>query len=127
MSYERSPISPMSERASSQPWDHLALCVYCFIGLAAAALALRIQVVYAPSPWTHLLVALPPVFVACILPLRLLKVWLSRAKEAPERATPDRDDAPTVAAIGPFVVTRKPSCKFSASADEARTRERKES
>jgi uncharacterized protein (DUF983 family) len=58
----------------------LGFYVICFIGLVGVALVCRIQVAYSPSIWVHLVIALPTVLLACLLPIRLLKGWLARSR-----------------------------------------------
>lgn len=62
-------------RSSTEPADRLGFYVIGFIGIVGVALALWIQLAYSPSIWTHLIAAVPPVLLACLLPI-LLKGWL---------------------------------------------------
>lgn len=83
------------ENSSAKPTDRLAFFLICFICLTGVALVCQIQVAYAPSIWVHLFIALPPVLLACLLPIWLLKGWLIRSRpcfEAEERKN-NRDDA----------------------------------
>ena len=68
------------ENSSAKPTDPLAFLLICFICLTGVALVCRIQVAYSPSIWVHLFIALPPVLLACLLPIRLLKGWLIRSR-----------------------------------------------
>ncbi len=56
--------------------DPLASFLIAFICATGMALACMIQFTYAPSMWTHLLIALPPVLLICLLSLRPLKAGL---------------------------------------------------
>lgn len=60
--------------------DRLGVYVICFICIVGVALVCRIQIAYAPSLWAHLAVALPPVLLACLLPILLLKGRLTRRR-----------------------------------------------
>lgn len=62
--------------------DRLGLFVFSFIGLVGVALACSIQLAYSPSIWTHLCIALPPVLLSCVLPIRLLRGWIVRNRFA---------------------------------------------
>lgn len=96
------PLSPSNsglgqglENSSAKPADRLAFFLICFICFTGVALVCRIQVAYSPSIWAHLFIALPPVLLACLLPIRLLKGWPIRSRfyfEAEERKI-DRDCA----------------------------------
>ena len=77
-------------RSLSMPTDCLGFYVICFIGIVGVALACRIQVAYSPSIWVHLVIALPPVLLGCLLPIRLLKGWLNR-KLVPLRGGSETD------------------------------------
>lgn len=69
------PVHPPTE-----PKDRLGVYVICFICIVGVALVCRIQIAYSPSIWAHLLIALPPVLLACLLPIRLLNGWLTRSR-----------------------------------------------
>jgi len=73
-----------SVHSSIEPTDRLGLYVICFIGMVGVALVCRIQLAYSPSIWTHLITALPPVLLACLLPVRLLRGWLTRSRSPSE-------------------------------------------
>ena len=62
------------------PKDRLGVYVICFICIVGIALVCRIQIAYAPSLWAHLVIALPPVLLACVLPILLLKGRLTRSR-----------------------------------------------
>jgi hypothetical protein len=91
MTYLMPLTSQVEEQAPVKPNDHLAAVVYWVIGVTGAALACRIHFAYAPSGWVHLLVALPPVLIACVLPMRLLQGWLSRGNEKSDRSSVESD------------------------------------
>lgn len=55
------------------PKDRLGVYVICLICIVGVALVCGIQIAYAPSLWAHLVIALPPVLLACVLPILLLK------------------------------------------------------
>lgn len=80
------PLSPSKTgvfgpaHASTEPKDRLGVYVMCFIGMVGVALACRIQIVYAPSMWAHLVIALPPVLLACLLPVWLLTRRLAKSR-----------------------------------------------
>jgi uncharacterized protein (DUF983 family) len=85
MTYQMPLMSQVKTRAPAKPDDHLAVVVYWIIALTGAALACRIHLAYATSVRVHLLVALPPVLIACVMPMRLLQGWLSRGHEEAKR------------------------------------------
>lgn len=62
------------------PKDRLGVYVICFVGIIGIALVCRIQIAYAPSIWAHLVIALPIVLLACLLPILLLKGRLTRSR-----------------------------------------------
>ena len=58
--------------------DRAAMLVFGMVCAVGAALVGMIQLAYAPSITTHLFVALPPVTLACLLPLWLVKGWMAK-------------------------------------------------
>jgi hypothetical protein len=85
MTYQTSLKSWGKRQTPGKPSGHLSAVVYWFLGLTGAALACRIHLAYAPSVWVHLLVGIPPVLIACVMPMRLLQGWLSREHEEAKR------------------------------------------
>jgi len=90
-------MSRVKRQTPGNPNDHLSAVVYWFLGLTGAALACRIHLAYAPSVWVHLLVGLPPVLIACVMPLRLLQGWLSRGHEEAKRPSTLHSEVAAVA------------------------------
>lgn len=64
------------DQSFADPADGAAFFVLCFGCVPAAALAVWIEVVFAPPFWVHLAVSLPFLLVTSILPLRPLKGFL---------------------------------------------------
>lgn len=64
-------------QSPTEPKDRLGVCFICIVGIA---LVCRIQIAYSPSIGAHLVIALPPVLLASILPIMLLKGWLTRSR-----------------------------------------------
>lgn len=75
------PMITTKEKSSVRAKDHMATIVCGVIVLTGAALACRIQIAYSPSLWTHVLIALPPALIASLVPIEMLKSWLSRNRE----------------------------------------------
>lgn len=71
---------PGPDQTSTGQIDRLGLYVICSVCIIGVALVCRIQISYSPSVWTHLFIALPPVLLACGLPIWLLKGWFSRSR-----------------------------------------------
>lgn len=67
-------------RAPTEPKDRLGVYVICFIGIVGVALVCGIQIAYSPSIGAHLVIGLPPVLLACVLPILLLKGRLTRSR-----------------------------------------------
>lgn len=84
-------------QSPTEPKDRLGIYVICFICIVGVALVCWIQIAYSPSVWAHLVIALPPVLLACLLPILLLKGWLTGSRlymkdeaeriEIPEKAS----------------------------------------
>lgn len=72
------PSGPV--RSSTLQTDRLGVYLICFIGIVGVALACRIQIAYSPSIWAHLVIALPPVLLACLLPVWLLTMRLAKSR-----------------------------------------------
>ncbi|PYE31729.1 uncharacterized protein (DUF983 family) [Rhizobium sp. PP-WC-1G-195] len=83
-----------------------AFFVNCFTFiLVAVVVSAWIEIAMSPSLWVHILLSLPIVLMACVLPLRPLKGWLVNSQffyktrrgkipsgyAAPETATPGAD------------------------------------
>ena len=77
----------------TEPKDCLGVCVICFICIVGVALVYWIQIAYSPSVWAHLVIALPPVLLACLLPILLLKGCLTRSRSC-MKATAERIEIP---------------------------------
>lgn len=72
-------VSSPDQNSTGQT-DRLGLYVICSVCIIGIALVCRIQIAYSPSVWTHFFIALPPVVLACGLPIWLLKGWLSKSR-----------------------------------------------
>lgn len=68
------------DQTSTGKMDRLGLYVIGSICIIGVALVCRIQIAYSPSVWTHFVIALPPMLLACGLPISLLKGWLARSR-----------------------------------------------
>lgn len=60
----------------ADPADGPAFFVLCFACVPAVVFTIWIQLAFNPPFWVHVLITLPVVLAACILPLRPLKGWL---------------------------------------------------
>lgn len=60
----------------ADPADGPAFFVICFACIPAVIFAIFVQLSFNPPFWVHVLITLPVVSAACVLPLRPLKGWL---------------------------------------------------
>ena len=60
----------------ADPADGPAFFVICFTSVPAVAVAVWMEIAYNPPWWMHLLISVPLLVLASILPLRPLKGWL---------------------------------------------------
>lgn len=77
----RETVSRRPVNSSTEPTDRLGFYVICFIGIVGSALVCQIQFSYAPTIWSHLVIALPPVLLAS-----LLFIWLLKGLQALSRS-----------------------------------------
>jgi len=83
----------------ADPADGPAFFVLCFACVPALAVAVVVEVMYAPPLWVHFATTLPLIVIACLAPLRPLKAWLV-ASQFYHDAAPGRYEAPKPAATG---------------------------
>ncbi len=60
----------------ADPADGPAFFILCFAVVPALAVAAWIEIAYTPAWWVHLVISVPLILAACILPMRPLKAWL---------------------------------------------------
>lgn len=71
--FRQAASSPLRNR-----WGRTAAFVIAMICAVGAALVGMIQFAYSPSITSQLFVALPPIILACVLPLWALTHWLAK-------------------------------------------------